>query len=287
MTRPQRQQCIGIYPTSVQTDGQRILQPVPSMKRILLSFLPCILSAQVAPEPAHIQVFQTTAKAVRRGDTVTLRWSATGASQVRLDPLGLVLPAKGEITHTVTGRIVYWLHVTNAAGGQSVPLVVDLLPEAPAFAVPAVPAVPRPALPAVLPELPRLADLPPVLPPPAPALPVAAPASPLRRVARRRAPRRVWIQLAATVSTRGAARLQRKLQRVAAMDSTLVVRSRRSGRPFQLIRNGPFPSVQAARLRLQELTLAMQAMKIKPIIVFGAPQPVAPETTYIADTRQP
>jgi hypothetical protein len=54
-----------------------------------------------------------------------------------------------------------------------------------------------------------------------------------------------------------------------------------------LIRNGPFPSLQAARLRLQELAPAMQAMKIKPIIIFGPPQPMAAETTYLADSRQP
>jgi hypothetical protein len=246
------------------------------MKRILLSMLPCFLSAQIIPEPAHVQAFQTTAKAVHRGATVTLRWSTTGAEQVRLDPLGLVLPAKGEITHLVTSRTVYWLHVTNAVGGQSVPLVVDLLPDEPALAVPAVPLLTPP-------EMPRLTDL----PPQAPALPVAMPTPPARRLARRRGPRRVWIQFAATVSTKGAARLKRNLQRIAATDSTLVTRYRRSGRPFRLIRNGPFPSLQAARLRLQELAPALQAMKINPIIVFGPAQPMALRTTYLADSRQP
>jgi hypothetical protein len=252
------------------------LQPAHPMKRILLTFLPCILTAQIIPEPAHIQVFQTTAKAVHRGATVTLRWSATGAEQVRLEPLGLVLPAKGEITHRVTSRIVYWLHVTNGVGGQSVPLVVDLLPDEPALAVPAVPPVAPP-------DWPRLADLSPVPPSQAPALPPP----PARRLARRRGPRRVWIQFAATVSTKGAAKLKRNLKRLAATDSTLLVRNRRTGRPFQLIRSGPFHSLQAARLRLQELAPAMQAMKIKPIIIFGPPQPVAAETTYLADSRQP
>jgi hypothetical protein len=246
------------------------------MRRLLLSFLPCLLSAQAVPGPAHIQTFQTTAKAVRRGGTVTLRWSATGADQVRLEPLGLVLPAKGEITHTVTGRTIYWLHVTNASGGQSVPLVVDLLPEDMA------PAGPRWAGP---PELPRLADLPPVLPPQTPVLPVPAAAPPARRLARRHAPRRAWIQFAATVSPRGAARLQRDLQRVATTRSTLVVRHRRKGRPFQMIRTGPFPSAQAARLRLLELAPALQALNITPIIVVGPPQPRALGSTYMADYR--
>ena len=264
------------------------------MRHLLLSLLPCLLSAQVLPEPAHIQTFQTTAKAVRRGGTVTLRWSATGADQVRLDPLGLILPAKGELTHLVTGRTVYWLHITNAAGGQSAPLVVDLLPEEPATAVTPAPLLVAPVLP---PELPRLAALPPVAQPQArppqvapsqvPLLPVALAATTPRRLVRRHGPRRVWIQFAVTVSARGAARVQRSLQRAAALDSTLLVRNRRSGRPFQLIRTGPFPSVAAARARLQELGPAMQALKFKPILVFGPPQPVAVGTTYLAEARQP
>jgi hypothetical protein len=222
------------------------------MRRLLLSFLPCLLAAQAVPEPARIQAFQTTAKAVRRGGAVTLRWSATGADQVRLDPLGLILPAKGELTHLVTGRTVYWLHVTNAAGGQSAPVVVDLLPEEPALALPPPPAPP---------ELPRLAALPPA-----------------HRHARRRGPRRAWIQFAATVSPQGAERLRRNLQRVAAMDATLLARARRAGRPYQLVRTGPFPSVQVARLRLEALAPAMQALNLKPIIVVGP----APATTYLA-----
>ncbi|WP_306598934.1 hypothetical protein [Geothrix sp. 21YS21S-2] len=247
------------------------------MKRILLSLLPCLLAAQTVP--AHIEAFQTTAKAVRRGGTVTLRWSATGVDQVRLDPLGLILPAKGEITHLVTGRTVYWLHVTNGAGGQSAPLVVDLLPEEP---VPAPPPTPAPSvLPPMMPlERPRLAALPAVPSSPAPVLRVALPLP-------HHAPRAVWIQFAATVSPRGAARLQRTLLRTAATESSLVVRHRRAGRPYQLVRSGPFPSVQAARLHLQGLAPAMKALRIRPIVVLGPAQPLSLGTTYIADSRQP
>jgi hypothetical protein len=262
------------------------------MKRLLLSLLPCLLSAQTLPEPARIQAFQTTAKVMRRGGTVTLRWSATGADHVRLEPLGLILPAKGELTHLVTGRIVYWLHVSNATGGQSAPLVVELPPEEAAPALPAAPLLAPPAVPSAFPltlpaDLPKLAALSPALSSLAPALPVALPAPPPRRAARRHASRRAWIQFAVMVSTKSAARLQRNLQRVAATDSALQIRNRRSGRPFQLIRSGPFPSVQAARLRLQELASAMRVLKIRPLIVVGPPQPVAMGTTYLADARQP
>lgn len=252
------------------------------MRRLLLSLVPCLLTAQALPGPAHIQTFQATAKAVRKGATVTLRWSATGVDQVRLDPIGLILPAQGEVTHLVTGRTVYWLHVSNSAGGQSAPLVVDVLPEEGAPLVP-----PAPLLPVLPPELPRLAAQTPVPPPQGPVLPVALPAPPVRRHARRHGPRHAWIQFAATVSPQGAARLQRNLQRVAATDSTLLVRNRRAGRPYQLVRNGPFPSVQAAQLRLQELAPAMQALKISPIIVVGPPLATVPGTTYLAAVRKP
>jgi len=260
------------------------------MRRLLLSFLTCILTAQATPEPARIQTFQTNAKAVRRGATVTLRWNATGADQVRLDPLGLILPAKGEVTHLVTGRMVYWLHVFNAAGGQSTPLVVELLPEeaVPGLAVPAVPVPPMsvasPGVPMTAPpERPRLAELP-RIPAPAPALlRVALPMT--RRLAGHTRP--VYIQFATTVSTRGAARLQRTLLRVATTDAQVTVRHRRSGRPFLVLRSGPFPSVQAANLRLQALAPTLKRLNLKPILVLGAPQSLVPGTTYLAEARQP
>lgn len=259
------------------------------MKRFLLPLLPCLLAAQTVP--AHIDAFQATAKAVARGGSVTLRWSATGVDQVRLDPLGLILPAKGELTHLVTGRTVYWLHVTNGAGGQSTPLVVDVLPEAPVPAPAPVPSMlPLPQVPSALPPLtaperPRLAALPTV---PSSAAPVLRVALPLAEAgARRPGSRTVWIQYAATVSTRGAARLQRSLLRTAATPSTLLVRNRRSGRPFQLVRSGPFPTVRAARQHLQSVAPAMKALGIKPIVVLGPPQPLTLGPTYIADSRQP
>ncbi|BDU74449.1 SPOR domain-containing protein [Mesoterricola silvestris] len=246
------------------------------MKRILLSLLPCLLAAQTVP--AHIDAFQATARAVRRGGTVTLRWSATGVDQVRLDPLGLILPAKGEITHLVSGRTVYWLHVTNGAGGQSVPLVVDLVPEEPA-PLPPVPSILSPLMP---PERPRMAALPDV---PAPAPGVALP--PPDRAAHPQGARTVWIQFAATVSSRGASRLQRTLLRTAATESTLQVRHRRSGRPFQLVRSGPFPSVQAARQHLLGLSRAMKALGIRPMVILGPAQPLSPVPIYVADSHQP
>jgi hypothetical protein len=252
------------------------------MRRILLSFLPCLLSAQALPGPAHVQTFQATAPAVRRGTTVTLRWNVTGTDQVRLDPVGLILPAKGEITHVVMGRTIYWLHANNAAGGQSAPLVVDVLPEetltpAPALLLPAQAPVP--------PEPPRLAALPPVPALQAP-LPAVVPTARIpRRVARRlHNARPFWIQFAALVSPRGAARLQRSLLHLASADSTTLVRPRRSGRPYHLVRMGPFATPEGARMRLEELAPAVKALRVRPIIVQGPPPPLA-GATYVADNH--
>lgn len=267
--------------------------PGPPMRRLLLPLLPCLLSAQATQEPARIQAFQATAKSVRRGEAVTLRWSATGADHVRLDPLGLILPAKGEITQMVSARMVYWLHVVNASGGQSLPLVVELLPETP---VPAVPPVAAPMLPAAPPAPVRTAPLQqPAAPedrpklagmkPPQPrALPASQPAA--HREARRPGQRRAWIQFAAMVSPRAVTRLQRSLQRVASADSIVLVRHRHAGRPFQLVRGGPFPTLHEARLRLRELGPAMRALGLRPIILVGPPQPINPGATLIADSRQ-
>ena len=124
------------------------------MRIALLSLLPSLLCAQLPPEPASIQVFQATAQAVRRGGTVTLRWSVAGTDRVRLEPLGQDLPSRGELTQPVNGRTVFWLHATNLRGGQSMPLVVELLPDDQAFpnlnGVQPLPAVapPVPAAPA-------------------------------------------------------------------------------------------------------------------------------------------
>lgn len=273
------------------------------MRRILLPFLPCILAAQAVQEPAHIQTFQATAKAVCRGEAVTLRWSAAGVDKVRLDPLGLILPAKGELTQMVAGRMVYWLHVVNASGGQSLPLVVDVLPETPIHPEPAAPAPPplpaAPQAPAAAPSVPplvhsrdavdtpKLASLPPLPSPSARVLRVSQPMTPALLEGGRPGRRRAWIQFAATLSPKSAARFQRTLQRFASTDSIVLARHRRAGRPFQLVRTGPFPSLQAARLRLQELAPAMQALKLKPIIILGPPQPISLGTTFIADSRQP
>jgi hypothetical protein len=130
----------------------------------------------------------------------------------------------------------------------------------------------------------------------APAAPAAAkvaeakaalPAQPARRVAHHRLARRAYIQFATMVSTRPIAGLRRNLKRLAATDSTVLTRHRHAGRPFRLIRSGPFPTVQAARQRLRELEAALKPLNLRPIVVLGPPQAVALDTTMMADARTP
>lgn len=252
------------------------------MRYLLYAFMPCLLAAQVPQDGARIQSFQASAKAVRKGGTVTLRWSAAGADTVRLEPVGLVLPARGEITHRIEDRTIYWLHVTNATGGHSVPLVVDLIPEA----LPAAPApmpLPQPAL---QPDLPRLAALP-ALPPSQP-LPSNRPAPRIVHVAqvtvRPQATRKTWIQFASVVGTRRAARIQSSLLRLASAETSVVVR-RGKGRTYQVVRSLAFPSIQEANARLAELEPALRALRIRPMLVYGPAQPVTPAVLYAGAER--
>lgn len=256
------------------------------MRRFLIPLLPCLLCAET-PQPARIQVFQATATAVRKGEPVTLRWSVAGADKVRLEPLGLVLPPQGEMTQPVTARSVYWLHAANLWGGQSLPLVVDVLPEAPAAPgvdpapIPAPAAGPQPSAPMLQVPPPAVAALP-TAPAPLQAPPAAVAALPRHHRLRPAAPRRAWIQFAAGTSLRGIRKLQRRLQAAAAVQATLTARPRRAGAPMHLVRTGPFPSAQAARQRLLDLAPVMQAMNLKPIVVTG-PDPAQTATVrYLA-----
>jgi hypothetical protein len=247
------------------------------MRIALLSLLPSLLCAQLPPEPASIQVFQATAQAVRRGGTVTLRWSVAGTDRVRLEPLGQDLPSRGELTQPVNGRTVFWLHATNLRGGQSMPLVVELLPDDQAF--PNLNGVqPLPAVAPPVPAAPALLHVP---------IPALAALPPKRRLVRRSGPRPAWIQFAAMVNPRYIGKLQRKLLRTAATEATLVSKPRRSGAPMQFIRSGPFTNVQAARRRLRELAPVMASLQLRPIIITGPGPLNAPAHFEVASVRDP
>jgi SPOR domain len=97
------------------------------MRPFALVLVTCSLCAQVPQEPARIQVFEATPKAVKAGEPVELNWSATNTDRIRLEPLDQDLPAVGHVTYVPRERTVFWIHASNARGGQSMPLVVEMI----------------------------------------------------------------------------------------------------------------------------------------------------------------
>lgn len=78
-------------------------------------------------EPARVCSFDASAAAVLPGEPVVLRWECTGSAKVRLEPGGLELDGKSEITITPLESTRYVLTATNAAGGSSRALDVTVL----------------------------------------------------------------------------------------------------------------------------------------------------------------
>lgn len=89
-------------------------------------------------EPARICSFDASARAVLPGDPVVLKWECAGSAKVRLEPGGLELDGKSEVTVTPFENTRYTITANNAAGGQSRTLEVSVLGRlAPNAAVPA------------------------------------------------------------------------------------------------------------------------------------------------------
>jgi septal ring-binding cell division protein DamX len=78
-------------------------------------------------EPARICAFDTSAKAVLPGEPVVLKWECAGSSKVRLEPGGLELDGKSEVTVTPLESTRYTITAHNAAGGQSRTIEVAVL----------------------------------------------------------------------------------------------------------------------------------------------------------------
>ena len=87
-------------------------------------------------DPARICAFDASAKAVLPGEPVVLRWECAGSAKVRLEPGGLELDGKSEVTVTPLESTRYTVTANNAAGGQSRTLEVAVLGRA-AAALPA------------------------------------------------------------------------------------------------------------------------------------------------------
>ncbi|MBI4911366.1 MAG: hypothetical protein HY823_01390 [Acidobacteria bacterium] len=78
-------------------------------------------------EPARICSFDASAAAVLPGEPVVLRWECAGSAKVRLEPGGLELDGKSEVTVTPLENTRYTLVASNAAGGASRSLDVAVL----------------------------------------------------------------------------------------------------------------------------------------------------------------
>jgi hypothetical protein len=78
-------------------------------------------------EPARICSFDASARAVLPGDPVVLKWECAGSAKVRLEPGGLELDGKSEVTVTPQESTRYTITANNGAGGQSRTVEVAVL----------------------------------------------------------------------------------------------------------------------------------------------------------------
>jgi len=78
-------------------------------------------------DPARICAFDASAKAVLPGEPVVLKWECAGSAKVRLEPGGLELDGKSEVTVTPLESTRYTITANNAAGGQSRTVEVSVM----------------------------------------------------------------------------------------------------------------------------------------------------------------
>lgn len=77
------------------------------MRRLLLSLAPVLLPALLTAQEQA--VFEASEKVVRPGESLLLAWSAPGLGPLRLEPGGLRVEEKGQITVRPAGTTVYLL----------------------------------------------------------------------------------------------------------------------------------------------------------------------------------
>jgi hypothetical protein len=87
--------------------------------------------AAVLGEPARICTFESSSKLVMAGEPVVLKWECVGDAKVRLEPGGLELDGRSEITVTPLESTRYVLSVSNLAGGMNKALEVKVLKPSP------------------------------------------------------------------------------------------------------------------------------------------------------------
>lgn len=84
-----------------------------------------------AAEAAKANVFEATSNAVRPGDSAGLRWDCAVPGKVRLDPGGLVMESKGQVTVKPSATTVYTLTEAKAGGALLGRVEVRIEPYAP------------------------------------------------------------------------------------------------------------------------------------------------------------
>ena len=82
------------------------------------------LWSQGAPKSARVLLFEARPRAVKPGGPVELAWATQDAARVVLEPPGEEVPPLGRRVVSPDLSTNYWLHATNATGGQSVPVTV-------------------------------------------------------------------------------------------------------------------------------------------------------------------
>ena len=91
---------------------------------------PAQTPSSTAEAPKNV-VFQATSNAVRPGDSVGLRWECAITGKVRLDPGGMVMEAKAQVTVKPSATTVYTLTEAKAGGAMLGRVEVRIEPYAP------------------------------------------------------------------------------------------------------------------------------------------------------------
>lgn len=92
-----------------------------------------VLGHAQAPTPAMVCSFDASARKVRPGEQVVLRWACQGHAKVRLEPGGLELDGLSSIGVIPEKTTVYTLSVSNLTGGVSRSVEVQVEPPRPAL----------------------------------------------------------------------------------------------------------------------------------------------------------
>ena len=205
------------------------------MKTLSFILVSSLLSAQLPKDPARIQVFEAIPRIAKAGEPVELHWSASGTERVRLEPQDQDFPPDGRVTIVPRERTVFWLHASNVWGGQSLPLVVDILPEG-GLVDPSRRSMNE-----------GTGD----------SMALSPPAS-----------SGIWIQLAALAEASGADNLAKEVLRRTGIK---VARFEFEdpevpGRILHRVRIGPWSSIHEAKTRLRSLQAKLRPLQLKPFV---------------------